>query len=301
MDGYSSSHIPCPLLFSKSATPFGLFGQRKRATEMGTPLTRQIAKVAKWITVAIVIVSSLLFLVGLLRGYPTVDAAFTSITLAVASIPEGLPAVITIALAIGVQRMARRRAVVRRLPAVETLGSTTVICTDKTGTLTRGEMTVREIWVPTAGGGTSYEVSGVGYAPEGRLTRRGENGRDTAAGLHELFLSGALCNDAGLVRDGGAWRVEGDLTEGALIVVARKAGLDEEQRAQELPRRDAIPFKSERQYMATLHEKPNGGQVIYLKCAPEMILERCSYSAAGRLDEGETLGHIHRMTQAIAR
>ena len=137
------------------------------ATDVETPLTRQLAVVGKWLTVAIVVVAAVLFVVGVARGYPVVDATLAAITLAVGAIPEGLPAVVTIALAIGVRRMARRRAVIRRLPAVETLGSTTVICSDKTGTLTKNEMTVKELWTPANG---PHEVGGVGYAPEGNLS-----------------------------------------------------------------------------------------------------------------------------------
>ena len=187
------------------------------ATGTETPLTRQIATVSKWITVAIGAVAVMLLLVGLLRGYSLADAAFAGITLAVAAIPEGLPAVITIALAIGVQRMARRRAVVRRLPAAETLGSTTVICTDKTGTLTRGEMTAQSLWTPAANsGGISYEIEGVGYAPEGELSRGGERLEEPPGDLRELLLAGVLASDASLVRDGDEWRVEGPWSAGSL-------------------------------------------------------------------------------------
>ena len=174
-------------------------------TEVQTPLTRQISTAGKWITAAILVVAVLLFGVGLLRGYPLVDAVLSAIALAVAAIPEGLPAVITIALAIGVRRMAGRRAVIRYLPATETLGSATVICTDKTGTLTKNEMTVKELWTPEGSGngsGEFYGLSGVGYAPEGELSvPDGEKVESPPDGLGELLLAGMLCNDAGLSQD----------------------------------------------------------------------------------------------------
>src|SRR5690606_1171731 len=199
--------------------------------------------------------------------------------------------IITIALAIGVQRMARRRAIVRKLPSVETLGSTTVICSDKTGTLTRNEMTVQALW--TARG--AYELSGVGYAPEGALStvdgagppsassdRRGGSGRpadEIPPHLEDLLLGGALCNDAalrreGADREGGSWVISGDPTEGALVVAAAKLGLDVDAVRREQRRVDAVPFESEHQYMATLHEGPDGARTILAKGAPEAIVER---------------------------
>jgi magnesium-transporting ATPase (P-type) len=269
-------------------------------TEVETPLTRQITVLGKWITIVISAVAVLLFLVGFLRGYTAVDAVLAAIALAVAAVPEGLPAVITIALAVGVQRMARRRAVIRYLPATETLGSATVICSDKTGTLTKNEMTVKELWTPVGpGDGTAYELSGVGYAPDGGLsTFDGENLGAIPEGLHELLLAGVLCNDAGLARDGEAWRIEGDPTEGALVVSARKVGLDEEKARQDFPRTDVVPFESERQYMATLNGALGAanGQVIYLKGAPEVVLERCDRAAGGaELGRGRVLERVESM------
>ena len=278
-------------------------------TEVQTPLTRQIATAGKWITGAILVVAVLLFGVGLLRGYPLVDAVLSAIALAVAAIPEGLPAVITIALAIGVRRMAGRRAVIRYLPATETLGSATVICTDKTGTLTKNEMTVKKLWTPGEDGkGSSFELSGVGYAPEGELSgMNGESIKDPPNGLEDLVLAGALCNDAGLSRseeDEEAWRIQGDPTEGALIVAARKLGFDEGEVRRKLIRKDAVPFESERQYMATLNEIPaeatkSGNEnikVIYLKGAPEIVLERCDRTAGGgELDRGLVTKYIQSM------
>jgi Ca2+-transporting ATPase len=243
-------------------------------SKLETPLTRQLGVIATWIAVAIVIVSIVLLGVGLLRGYALADAVLAAVTLAVAAIPEGLPAIVTISLAIGVQRMARRRAIVRKLPAVETLGSTTVICTDKTGTLTRNEMTVQALWTPAG----AYRLSGIGYAPEGEL--RSEDGAavsNVPGAVEELVRGGALCNDAALREDGEAgWQLTGDPTEGALIVAAHKLGFPADALQRRFRRLDAIPFESERQFMATLHEESGGTQVIYLKGAPEVVLRRCA-------------------------
>ncbi|MEW6635264.1 MAG: HAD-IC family P-type ATPase [Actinomycetota bacterium] len=267
-------------------------------TEVETPLTRQLATVGKWLTVAIVVVAAVLFAVGMLRGYPLVDATLAAITLAVGAVPEGLPAIVTIALAIGVQRMAGRRAVIRRLPAVETLGSTTVICTDKTGTLTRNEMTVRELWTPAGG---SYEVGGAGYAPEGSLSQDGSESGKTPEDAGRLLLAGVLSNDAALVREDGVWRVAGDPTEGALLAAARKAGIDLEEARAGHARLDAIPFESEHKYMATLNAVPgeDGGQEIFVKGAPEVVLGRCETLADGRPLDPESV--LERVEQMAAR
>ena len=257
-----------------------------------TPLTLQLATVGRWLTAAITSVAVLLFVVGLLRGYPLVDATLAAIALAVAAIPEGLPAIITIALAIGVRRMARRRAVVRRLPAVETLGSTTVICTDKTGTLTRNEMTVQELWTPAK----SYDLGGAGYALEGKISQNGEKLAAVLPDARELLLAGVLCNDVRLDRDGEDWRITGDPTEGALIVAAQKLGVNVQDERMNWPRRDAIPFESERRYMATLHEVPEDGPVVYLKGAPEVVVRRCvELSGGGALNHDRALDQADQM------
>ncbi len=251
-------------------------------TEVETPLTRSLARVGKGLTWAIVVVSIVLFGVALLRGFPLVDAALAAITLAVAAIPEGLPAIITITLAIGVQRMARRRAVVRHLPSVETLGSTTVICSDKTGTLTRNEMTVTHVW--TAAG--SFELTGVGYAPEGRLLRDGRPLDAAPADVADLLSAGALCNDANLERVEGTWTLHGDPTEGAIVVAAEKAGLGVEALRAGSPRRDVFPFESENQFMATFHETPSG-PLLFVKGAPEAVFRMASGGPGGTpLDAG---------------
>ncbi len=241
------------------------------AHEIDTPLTQSLKKVGKGLTVAIVAVAAALFAVALLRGFPLADAALAAVTLAVAAIPEGLPAIITITLAIGVQRMARRRAVVRRLPAVETLGSTTVICSDKTGTLTRNEMTAARLYTPEG----LYEVTGVGYAPTGEVRRDGTAVAPVPADVAALLRAGALCGDARLARDGDAWVLHGDPTEGSIVVAAEKAGLGVEDLRAAAPRVDALPFESENQFMATFHEA-GGGPEILVKGAPEVVLRMCS-------------------------
>ncbi|HET6568239.1 MAG TPA: HAD-IC family P-type ATPase [Rhodothermales bacterium] len=251
-----------------------------QTSKLETPLTRQMAKVAKLLTVVIGVVALLLLGVGLLRGYGIVDAVLAAITLAVAAIPEGLPAIITIALAIGVQRMAGRRAVIRKLPAVETLGSTTIICSDKTGTLTRGEMTVQALWTPGSG---RFDVTGVGYAPDGDLVWQSKPVREVPGEVEELLKAGALCNDSSLFEDGTIWQVSGDPTEGALIVAAEKAGVNVIEARQKWTRLDAIPFESERQFMATLHEAEGYHPTIYLKGAPEVVVRRCEMQAHNTL------------------
>ena len=264
------------------------------ATELETPLTRQLGVVGKWIAVAIVVTSILLLGIGLIRGYPLADAVLAAVTLAVAAIPEGLPAIVTIALAIGVQRMARRRAIIRKLPAVETLGSTTVICTDKTGTLTRNEMTVRTLWTPS----DSYRLGGIGYVPEGPLRdATGAQVDSVPPHVEELLRSGSLCNDAEVVHRDGTWHVIGDPTEGALVVAAHKVGLEPAALRGDYRRIDAIPFESERQFMATLHEDPDGKQVIYLKGAPEAVMARCFSTNSNGNPSG---GHLAEVVAGIA-
>lgn len=240
---------------------------------LATPLTKKIAAFSKVLLLVILGLAAVTFLVGFLRGEPPLDMFKASVALAVGAIPEGLPAAMTITLAIGVKRMARRRAIIRKLPAVETLGSTTVICSDKTGTLTQNQMTVQEIWA----GGVWYRVTGIGYAPEGSIVKDGQVIKaQSAPALSECLIAGLLCNDSAVKRANGLWTVEGDPTEAALIVAAMKGGIEESVVKNALPRLDTIPFESERQYMATIH-LPHGGQetVIYVKGATEKILERC--------------------------
>ncbi len=237
--------------------------------ELETPLTRKIGTFSKVLLVVILVLAAATFGIGLLRGQDFVETLFTAITLAVGAIPEGLPAAVTITLAIGVSRMARRRAIIRNLPAVETLGSTTVICSDKTGTLTQNEMTVTEM--RTLGG--IYPVTGTGYAPSGDIG--GEWQADKA--LVEMLKAGVWCNDSQLLEANGRWMINGDPTEGALLTVAEKAGLI----PVPAPRIDSIPFDSQQQYMATLHDDG----VVYIKGAAEVLLEQCG---GGMIQTGQS-------------
>lgn len=239
--------------------------------ELETPLTRRLAKLARVITLGILVIAALIFVVGIMREYPLLDSAFAAITLAVAAIPEGLPAVVTIASAIGVRRMARRHVIIRHLPAVETLGSTTVICTDKTGTLTRNEMTIEALW--TSAG--PLEVTGTGYAPEGELRGGGRSVDPAPDGVRQLLTASVLCNDASLSLDEDHWTIVGDPTEGALVVAARKAKLNEIALREAFPRRDAIPFDSQQQFMATLHVAGDNRALVCLKGAPEVVARQC--------------------------
>ncbi|MDS1272324.1 HAD-IC family P-type ATPase [Lipingzhangella sp. LS1_29] len=250
----------------------------RTADALATPLTRKLARFSRILTVAILGLAAVTFAIGLLRAQDAVQTFTAAIALAVGAIPEGLPAVVTITMAIGVARMARRHAVIRRLPAVETLGSTTVICSDKTGTLTENQMTVRALW--TVHG--RYDVTGSGYAPNGRLLD-GHGAPVSLEADHALrwnLLAGAACNDATLAEQDAGWNIVGDPTEGAMIVVATKAGLDSARVHELLPRSATIPFSSERRYMATLHHDTATqgvtGQVIVAKGAVERILALCS-------------------------
>ncbi|WP_373142607.1 cation-transporting P-type ATPase [Mycobacterium marinum] len=243
------------------------------AETLMTPLTAKLAWFSKVLTIAILGLAAVTFAVGLLRQQDAVETFTAAIALAVGAIPEGLPAAVTITLAIGVARMARRRAVVRRLPTVETLGSTTVICTDKTGTLTENQMTVQVIWTPD----DVVEVTGTGYAPDGILQdcAGAPMSMDANVALRWSLIAGASCNDAALTHDDARWDIVGDPTEGAMLVVASKAGLDLGRLASGMPREAAIPFSSERQYMATLH-RDGADSVVLAKGAVERVLELCS-------------------------
>lgn len=243
-----------------------------------TPLQVKLKEFGKWLGVVTIGVCVVVFLAGILREFivkGVVETEFSimmfmaAVSLAVAAIPEGLPAIVTISLALGVQRMVKRNALIRQLPAVETLGCTNVICSDKTGTLTKNEMTVREIYVNDE----IIEVTGTGYVPEGKFIL---DDKEVDVREIELLLRiGALCNDAKLVHN-EKWEILGDPTEGALIVVATKAGLVMEDLEKRHPRIDEIPFDSERKLMTTIHDI-RGGEIAYVKGAPDMILDRCSH------------------------
>ncbi|MFP4223887.1 MAG: HAD-IC family P-type ATPase [Phycisphaeraceae bacterium] len=244
-----------------------------QTTSLSTPLTRKIARFSRLLTVAILALAMLTFGVGIGRGQGAVETFMAAVALSVGAIPEGLPAAVTVTLAIGVARMARRRAIIRKLPAVETLGSTTVICSDKTGTLTQNQMTVQKI----VAGGRTYDVTGTGYLPEGRFLLGGEAVDPSGhPALAECLTAGLLCNEAQVTLEAGQPSVQGDPTEAALVVAAMKGGLVHEQVDEALPRLDVIPFESEHQYMATLHGTGGGEpQLIYKKGAVERLLERC--------------------------
>ena len=239
------------------------------APQLATPLTRKMARFSNWLLWAIGGLALLTFAVGLARGEPPMAMFMAAVALAVGAIPEGLPAAVTVTLAIGVARMAERRAIIRHLPAVETLGSTTVICSDKTGTLTENAMTVRTLWCA----GQNFIVSGHGYNPHGGISH--ENLPASVAGaLRECLVAGALCNDASLALVGKHWKITGDPTEAALLVVARKAGLDEHTLRLLHPRLGELPFDSRRQSMASAH-RVDGGQHVYVKGALERLLPHC--------------------------
>ncbi|MBX3628577.1 MAG: cation-transporting P-type ATPase [Nitrosomonas sp.] len=241
-----------------------------------TPLLRQMDRLAKQLTLIILAVAALLFAAAYgLRGYDLANAFMIVVGFAVAVVPEGLPAVMTITLAIGVNRMAKRNAIIRRLPAVETLGAVSVICSDKTGTLTRNEMTVQA--VVTADG--QFDVAGVGYEPGGGFGFQ-RDGKDIPIEhepvVQELCRAALLCNDAVLNRADNGWYVEGDPMEGALVVLALKAGYEQEALRKQLPRNDEIPFDAEHRFMATLHhDHERGEKYMMLKGAPEQVITMC--------------------------
>ncbi len=245
-----------------------------RVEPLTTPLLRHLATFARRLTAAILAIAVVTFAFGILvHGYSSAEMFLAAVGLAVAAIPEGLPAIITIALAIGVQRMARRNAIIRRLPAVETLGAVTVICSDKTGTLTRNEMTVQQVVLASG----AIDVGGTGYEPHGGFTRAGKDLRpEDDVVFCELARAGVLCNDASVRQAEQGWRVDGDPTEGALLVLGLKAGLDPARLAEQTPRDDVIPFESEHRFMATLHHDHEGHTRLYVKGAPEVLLPRCA-------------------------
>ena len=265
-----------------------------------TPLLRQMADFGRLLTEIIVVIAALTMAFGVfVHGNSLSDMFMAAVGLAVAAIPEGLPAIMTITLAIGVQRMAKRQAIIRLLPAVETLGAVTVICTDKTGTLTRNEMTVTN--VATAGGGL-FDVSGVGYDPHGDFI---SNGSEVDFSEHpvltELMRAVLLCNDAVIKKQNDEWLLQGDPTEGALLTLGMKAGLDSNFEQEAWPRTDIIPFESQHQFMATLHHDHTGQGVSYIKGAPERIFAMCDFQRMGLEDDKIDLNYWHAQIELMAR
>jgi len=241
------------------------------ATSLATPLTRKIEQFSNLLLKVILALTVLTFGVGLFHGESLVEVFMASVALAVGAIPEGLPAAVTIVLAVGVKRMAARKAIIRKLPAVETLGSTTVVCSDKTGTLTENQMTVRRVFA----GGHWFEVTGSGYSTVGEILREGRPVDPSGSpALVECLRAGLLCNDSLLLTGDGRPVIQGDPTEASLAVVAAKAGLQRESLHRESPRVDMIPFESEHMFRATLHDSA-GGRLIYKVGAVERLLDRC--------------------------
>jgi P-type Ca2+ transporter type 2C len=283
-------------------TEFGRIAKMlQEVEEEPSPLAQKMDFIGKRLGVACLIISAVIMGLGVLRGNPVLAMFIWGVSLAIAAVPEALAAVVTGALAIGVQRAARRKAIVRRLPAVETLGCTTVICSDKTGTLTKNEMTVRRIWV----GERMLDVTGVGFEPSGTFVLDSQpldpHGDPT---LERLLVAGALCNDSRLVQANGAWHVKGDPTEGAMVVSAAKARLDVDELRRVWPRVGEIPFESERKRMSTVHRDAEGSPIAYVKGAPELLLERCTHwERQGRREPltAEIRREIQERNDAMAR
>lgn len=264
------------------STEFGKIARMLETIDVGrTPLQENLDKVGVVLARAALVVVGIIVALGLLRGQPLLEMLVFGIALAVAVVPEALPAVVTISLAIGVQRMVKRHALMRRLPAVETLGSTSVICSDKTGTLTKDQMTIRKIF----SAGQMLEVSGAGYAPEGEFLRAGSV-VEPPGPVMQLLQAGALASDTHIVRNesDGLWQVKGDPTEGALVVAASKAGLDKADLDGQFPRVKEIPFTSETKRMTTVHDGA-GVAMACSKGAPEVILASCTRQMT---EEGES-------------
>lgn len=269
-----------------------------QTTDLKTPLTQKLEVIGKYLTIGIVAITLVILVMGTIRatgqgvllGLALKDSLIFAIALAVGAIPEGLPAVVTIALSIGVQRMAKRKAIIRKLPAVETLGSTTVICTDKTGTLTRNEMTVRELWTSSH----HLQLTGEGYSVSGVFMANNEEVNELPADIELLLKDAVLCSDSNIQEEGGYYSITGDPTEAALVVAAAKAGIDPGKLRQDYARKDVIPFDSQLQYMATLNGETE--RRIIIKGAPEVIMKRCAVHIGGSpLEIQQVLAQIELM------
>ncbi|WP_153111760.1 cation-transporting P-type ATPase [Propionivibrio limicola] len=289
------------------STEIGRIGRLLATVEaVETPLLRQMAVFGRWLTVGILALAALTIAYGMgMHGQTAAEMFLPAVGLAVAAIPEGLPAIMTITLAIGVRRMAERNAIIRRMPAVETLGSVTTICSDKTGTLTKNEMTVQRIVTARR----TISVSGVGYAPQGSfsLDEREVEATDLPE-LVDIARAALLCNDARLIEhgpaestEGGHWHLEGDPTEGALLTLALKCGLDARFETGALPRTDVIPFESEHRFMATLHHDHEGHAFAFVKGAPERLLSMCARQREDGEDRPLETTYWHQGIDALAR
>lgn len=277
-----------------------------------TPLEKRTEEIGKWLGIMALTICSLVAGISVVREalVGKIDLPFIitmvmfAVALAVAAVPEALSAIVTGALAIGMRQMAKKNALVRKMPAVETLGCTTVICSDKTGTLTKGEMTIRKIFT----GGRWVEVTGVGYAPEGELRGSGPVKIDDHLSLRTLLQGGLLCNDAHLEEKGGKWTIKGDPTEGSLVVAAVKAGLHQVEVRLENPRIEEIPFSSERKRMTTIHQMEDGKRLAFMKGAPEVVLGKSSHilidgeiRELGEREKGDILKVNEEMAQEALR
>jgi len=252
------------------------------ATEKATPLQKSLAEVGKKLGLAIVVICAVIFALGMFRGADILSTFLTAVSLAVAAVPEGLPAVVTITLALGVSRLAKARSIIRKLPAVETLGSCSFICCDKTGTLTKNEMTVKKVYVDNK----ILDIGGEGYVPEGKFTF---NGKEFSVKDEHLLMAlkiGALCNNATLCKD-GTWKITGDPTEAALIVLAKKAGMTKEALMKMYPTISEFSFDAIRKRMSTIHKGPHGTWA-FVKGAPDLMLKKCTHVFEG--------GRLHKLT-----
>jgi Ca2+-transporting ATPase len=281
------------------ATEFGKIATMLQEVEKEqTPLQVNLDKLGKWIAIGSLALCFILAAIGVLRGHHILEMLIWGVSLAVAAVPEALPAVVTISLALGVQKMVRRHALIRKLPAVETLGCTTYICSDKTGTLTQDQMTIRRIYVDDK----LIDVSGVGYEPRGEFYFDGKAlDPEKDAALQKLLHIGSLCNDTSLTSADDVWGIRGDPTEGALVVAAAKAGLWQKELQSQSPRIHEIPFSSETKRMTTVHQTPKD-KIAYSKGAPEVILSSCSHiyqngkeSRLNDTDKNKILSVSHEM------
>jgi Ca2+-transporting ATPase len=284
-------------------TEFGKIAKMvQMAEEEETPLEKRTQSIGKWIGILCVAICLAVGVIGIVEGRNIVDMILWGVSLAVAAVPEALPAIVTGALAVGMYRMAKVNTIVKKLPAVETLGCTSVICSDKTGTMTKGEMTVQRIYVDDQ----VVKVSGVGYEPEGEFLAENRKIDPKVEGLHTLLTAATLCNDAKLEKDTATerWVVKGDPTEGALVVTAAKAGLWKEDLERQQPRIGEIPFSSEAKRMTTMHVISGKKKIAYMKGAPEIVLDKCTKflanGKASKLTESDR-ARLLEVNEAMAR